>query len=355
MNPNHNQKSKIFHHDSKKLITFFLCIFSLICADAQNVTINGIRYYLFPETREAAINNGNTWVGELEIPSGIEHNGEKYSVVGMKSNAFDDCTELTKVKIPKTINSIIHRVLTDDPNVSGQTSPDAMNPFYRCTALKSIEVDEDNPIMSSEGGILYSKDKTQLYCYPAGMQQEEYAIPENVTWIGCGAIADNHYLSSLIMPNSVTYCGSICENCVNVKSIKLSENITYIPAYSFDKCESLKVLDIPESVQDFGESVFRWTHLEKLVIRGTFPNGLRQDTFYFMDDATILYVQQSEIEKFKKVFSGTVLPLEEYTNSIEQVKLHQPSTSAYDLQGHRLNNIPSKGVYIQNGKKVVVK
>ena len=182
---------------SKKLITFCLCILSLIYADAQNVTINGIRYYLYPETHETAINNRSTWVGELEIPSEIEHNGEKYFVVGMKSNAFDDCTELTKVKIPKTINSIIHRVLTDDPNVSGQTSPDAMNPFYRCTALESVEVDEDNPIMSSEGGILYSKDKTQLYCYPAGMQQEEYAIPENITWIGCGAIADNHYISSL--------------------------------------------------------------------------------------------------------------------------------------------------------------
>ena len=197
-------------------------------------------------------------------------------------------------------------------------------------ALESVEVDEDNPIMSSEGGILYSKDKTQLYCYPAGMQQEEYAIPENITWIGCGAIADNHYISSLIMPNSVTYCGSIC-----------------------DKCESLKVLDIPESVQDFGESVFRWTHLEKLVIRGTFPNGLRKDTFYFMDDATILYVQQSEIEKFKKVFSGTVLPLEEYVSNINHITSNQTTKTSYDLQGRRLSEKPDRGIYIQNGKKIV--
>ena len=142
-----------------------------------------------------------------------------------------------------------------------------------------------------------------------------------------------------------------------MKTVRLSENITYIEAYSFDKCESMKILDIPESVQGFGESVFRWTHFEKIVIRGTFPNGLRDDTFYFMDDATILYVQPSEIEKFKKVktFHGTVLPLEEYTD-VKQIELHQLSGSVYDLQGRRLDGLPTnKGIYIQNGKKVVVK
>ena len=209
--------------------------------------------------------------------------------------------------------------------------------------------------MCSVDGILFSKDKTELYCYPAGMQHEEFSIPENVTWIGCGAIADNNYLFSLIMPNSVTYCGGICDNCVNLKNIKLSENLTYLVDYAFDNCVNLKFLEIPESIQEFGAGVFRWTHFEKIVIRGTFPNGLRRDALDCMDDATILYVQQSEIEKFKRVFSGTVLPLEEYTDNIEQIVIHQSSVPLYDLQGRQLSDNPSKGIYIQNGKKFVVK
>jgi hypothetical protein len=314
---------------------------------------------LFPETHEAAINTGNTWIGELDIPSEIEYNGELYTVTGIAQVAFGDCEELTKVRIPKTINHIVHGILTDDPNISGGGRDDyneCMNPFWRCTALESIEVDADNPIMSSDDGILFSKDKTQLYSYPSGKQQETYIIPENITWIGNGVFSSNVYLSSLTMPNSVAFIGGdLCSNCVNLKSVRLSESITFIPAYAFDKCESLTLLDIPESVQEFGESVFRWTHLKKLVIRGTFPNGLRDDTFMFMDEATVLYVQQSEIEKFKKVFSGTVLPLEEYTSNIEQVKQHQQSAPLYDLQGRRLTSQPSKGVFIQSGKKVVVK
>jgi len=338
---------------------YYASIRSIALSSLNDVRIGGLRYYLFPETHEAAINTGNTWIGELDIPSEIEYNGELFTVTGIAQVAFGDCEELTKVRIPKTINHIVHGILTDDPNISGGGRDDyneCMNPFWRCTALESIEVDADNPIMSSDDGILFSKDKTQLYSYPSGKQQETYIIPENITWIGNGVFSSNVYLSSLTMPNSVAFIGGdLCSNCVNLKSVRLSESITFIPAYAFDKCESLTLLDIPESVQEFGESVFRWTHLKKLVIRGTFPNGLRDDTFMFMDEATVLYVQQSEIEKFKKVFSGTVLPLEEYTSNIEQVKQHQQSAPLYDLQGRRLTSQPSKGVYIQSGKKIVVK
>ena len=338
----------------KSVFVLLLVLFGLISVNAQDVNIDGLKYHLFPETHEAALIDGNKWSGELDIPPEVTYNGELFVVNGMIWFAFKDCTELTKVRIPKTIDHIIHHVLSDDDR-TGAVSPDYMNPFLRCSSLESIVVDEENPSMSSDDGILFSKDKTQLYCYPAGKQQEEYVIPENVTWVGPDAICYNNYLSSLTIPNSVTYCGGICNNCKNMKTVRLSENITYIPAYSFDKCESLRFLDIPESVQGFGESVFRWTHIEKMVIRGTFPNGLRNDTFAIMDNATILYVQQAEIENFKKVFHGTVLPLEEYTSGIDQIKIHQPSAIVYDLQGRRLTGKPSKGLYIQNGRKIIAK
>lgn len=337
----------------KRLTAFGVCLFTLYYIHAQNVTINGLKYYLFPDTHEAVINNRNTWSGELDIPSEIKYNGERFTVTGIASNAFLDCNELTKVKIPKTIEYIVHRVLTDDPDITGETHPNAMNPFIRCTALESIEVDKNNPIMSSEDGILYSKDKTRLYAYPAGRQHEAYSIPGSITWIGVGAICYNNYLSSLTIPNNVTYCGSVCDNCKNLKMVRLSECITNLPAYAFDRCESLRFLDIPESVQSFGESVFRWTHLEKIVIRGTFPYGLREDTFYFMDDTTIIYVQPSEMEKFKLLFSGTILPLEEYTNNIKLIELHQPSVTVFDLQGRQINGQPQHGIYIKSGKKYV--
>ena len=263
------------------------------------VTIDGLWYFIYKPSHLAMLANYNQWTGKLDIPEQVSYEGEKYTVDRIEWLAFNQCQTLTQVRIPKTVRNIEHYAGWQD----------CKNPFMQCTALESIEVDEDNPWMCSVDGVLFSKDKTLLYCYPAGAKRTSYIVPDGVTWIGSGA---------------------------------------------FDKCENLTLLDIPESVQEFGESVFRWTHLEELVIRGTFPNGLRDDTFMFMDEATVLYVQQSEIEKFKKIFSGTVLPLEEYTSNIEQVKQYQQSAPHYDLHG-RLSIQLSKGVFIQNGKKVVIK
>ena len=36
-----------------------------------------------------------------------------------------------------------------------------------CTALESIEVEEDNPILCAVAGVLFNKEKTRLYTYPA--------------------------------------------------------------------------------------------------------------------------------------------------------------------------------------------
>ena len=405
----------------KRLMAYLVFICSLVCANAQNVTIDGLKYYLYPDTHEAVLNNGNTWSGELDIPSEVKYNGETFTVTGMTNGAFNNCSELTKVRIPKTINHIVHGVLTDDPNITGQSNPEAMNPFYRSTALEVIEVDEDNPIMSSEGGILYSKDKTRLYAYPAGLRQETFIIPDRVTWIGMCAICHNRYLSSLTIPNSVTYCGSICDNCTNLKTVSLPENLTYISAYSFDNCKSLKSIEIPDGVTYMGESVFRYcsslesivlpdhvsfvgglaffecTSLETIKLSSSLsaidnsmfngcsnlktvaiPDGITVivafqrckfdhliirgrlryfDKYIFdgLDTSTTIYTQASQVQKIKNIYEGAVLPLEKYPSGILSTKSSPDNPSpVYNLQG-RLAPTPKKGVYIQNGKKVIVK
>ena len=88
----------------KRLMAYLVFICSLVCANAQNVTIDGLKYYLYPEIHEAVLNNGNTWSGELDIPSEVKYNGETFTVTGMTNGAFNNCSELTKVRIPKTIN-----------------------------------------------------------------------------------------------------------------------------------------------------------------------------------------------------------------------------------------------------------
>ncbi|MBR0526538.1 MAG: leucine-rich repeat protein [Prevotella sp.] len=267
------------------------------------VAIDGLTYKLNQGTHTAMVANANSWEGELDIPEQVAYNDETYIVDKLEWLAFDLCKTLTKVRIPKTVVKIQHYANYEE----------CKNPFRNCTSLESIEVDEANPSMCSVNGVLFSKDKTQLYCYPAGAKRETYSVPDGVKWLCAEAFAFNSYLTSINMPNSVTnMCfGTFC-CCKSLNSIRLSENIKRISAWTFEKCESLHFLDIPESVMSFEERVFSWSPIKTIVIRGTFPEGLRNDTFYFIDDEVIIYVQPSEIEKFKKVFKGTVLPLSDW-------------------------------------------
>ncbi|MBO7137245.1 MAG: leucine-rich repeat domain-containing protein [Bacteroidaceae bacterium] len=342
-----------------KILLLVLCIFSSNILYAQNdepdfpetVNIDGLLYNLSEYSHTAMVANANSWEGELVIPEQVTYEEQEYTVNKIEWLAFDFCKTLTKVRIPKTVTEIQHYAGYDD----------CKNPFCGCNSLEAIEVDEENPSMCSVDGVLFNKDKSRLYCYPAGARATTYNVPDNVKWIGGDAFAHNDYLCTVVIPNSVTHMGfGVFENCSNLKSVRLSESLEYIGAYTFDKCESLRVLDIPQSVRGFEESVFRWTHLDALVVRGTFSGNLRYDTFYSVSNSMIIYAQTSEIPKFKRVFSGTVLPLEEYDASIyTPVNNISPSLTKggfiYDLQGRKLSGKPARGIYIEDGKKKVMK
>ena len=314
---------------------------------APMVTIDGLVYKLNEAARTAMIANANRWIGELVIPEQVSYRGNTYIVDRIEWLAFDLCETLTKVKIPKTIVKIQH-CAEQDP---------FKNPVRGCTSLESIEVTEENPSMCSVDGVLFSKDKTRLFCYPAGARRETYAVPEGVTWIGDNALSFNPYLVNVTMPNSVTFLssGAFC-NSKSLQSVVLSENISYIDAFTFEECESLHSLEIPESVSGFAESVFRWSPIKTLIIKGTFPQGLRYDTFYFMDDDVVIYVRLSEIEKFWKAFHGRVLPLESYYTGITDLPAvnHNRTSQVYNLQG-RMAHHPAKGIYVKNGRVIMVK
>ena len=261
--------------------------------DGKKVACDGLRYYLFQDTDKATIDEGNTWSGELELPSEISYTSvfnfkgeEVYHVNSISHKAFQDCKELTKVRIPKEIENIITYVLSVDEMVG--SVPDDMNPFKGCTALESIEVDEDNPALKSVDGILFNKDGSKLYAYPAGKKAESYIVPEDVTWVGMNA---------------------------------------------FNGCT-----------------------LDALVIRGILDSScMSQSLFRGLNESAKLYVQSSEMDRYKDIFPGTILPLEDYQSGIQApTSLKDQSHPIYNLNGQRIDQ-PKMGIYIQNSKKVVVR
>jgi len=192
-------------------------------------TIDGLEYFLYLDRHEAEIVTGESCNGELVIPSEVYYEGDTLVVRNLFLHALAYSHHLSKVRIPKTLVNITH-VYPCDPDEdcpTGYGNPIIMNPFMECETLESIEVDAENPSLKSVDGVLFSQDGagdyyyklgnyrgTGLYCYPKGRQQEVYAIPESVEWIGGDAFSRNQYLTTLSIPSSMKH---ICYYCCPLK------------------------------------------------------------------------------------------------------------------------------------------
>jgi len=79
--------------------------------------------------------------------------------------------------------------------------------FNYCISLISIDVENGNANYSSVDGVLFDKEKTILFRYPAGKTNSIYVIPNGVTTIENGAFDYSGALASVTIPNSVTTIG----------------------------------------------------------------------------------------------------------------------------------------------------
>lgn len=77
--------------------------------------------------------------------------------------------------------------------------------------LKSITVDSNNANYSSEDGVLYNKDKTELLYYPIDKETAVFTIPNTVEKISSEALGFCYNLITVTIPENVI---SIRKECI---------------------------------------------------------------------------------------------------------------------------------------------
>ena len=156
--------------------------------------------------------------GDIVLPSKIE--GKPVTSIGWR--AFRDCSSLTSITIPNSVTSI------DDWAFNG------------CEKLTQINVDTANTVYSSENGVLFNKEKTELIRYPEGKADTSYSIPSSVTSIGYMAVSGCSGLTSITIPDSVTSIGDYAfSGCSSLTSITIPDSVTSIGDWAFNNCRSL--------------------------------------------------------------------------------------------------------------------
>ena len=185
------------------------------------------------------------------------------SVTSIGDEAFDGCTSLTNIVIPDSVTSVGSSAFSECTSLASVTIGNSVtsigsNAFYYCNSLTEIKVAEDNKNYSSEEGVLFNKDKTEIIKYPEGKTDNSYTIPTSVTSIGRDAFLACKSLASMTIGNNVTSIGSWAfYRCTLLASVTIGNSVTSIGDWAFYNCASLTSIEIPNSVTSIGWDAFK--------------------------------------------------------------------------------------------------
>ena len=129
--------------------------------DNNNGTTVSVSYYGYRYDSYS-----DRYSGDIVIPESVTYNGKTYSVTGIVSQAFQDCTGLTSITIPISVTSI------------------GLAAFSGCSGLTSIKVESGNLKYDSHdncNAIIETESNTLIAGCP------NTTIPNSVTSIGGSA------------------------------------------------------------------------------------------------------------------------------------------------------------------------
>ncbi len=161
-------------------------------------------------------------------------------VTSIGNRAFIECSELTSVTIPNSVNSIGNSVFSSCSKLTRITIPNSVNSigtsaFYGCASLTNITI--PNSVTSIANSLFW--ECTSL---------TNITIGNSVTSIGNAAFYNCRKLTSITIGNSVTSIGmSAFYNCSSLTSITLPNSITTIGDEPFSSCSKLTNIRVPNA------------------------------------------------------------------------------------------------------------
>ena len=252
-----------------------------------NEGITGIEQYAFYDCElleEISIPGTVTTVGNsafyrcknlknIEIPEGVTKiDGSAFifcssleqiklpqSLVSIGSGAFDNCTSLISVELP------------DNAIISSDT-------FKECKNLSDIVISDTNNNYIVKNGILYNKNMTRILCYPAGIKDTEFFVPDTVKTIGDFAFYGTKALESINIPDSVTNIGTDAfGECSGLKEVVIPDSVTSMGEAVFYKCTSLEKVKLSVNITSPNPAVFQYCSSLKEVV---LPESMKFISFF---------------------------------------------------------------------------
>lgn len=334
------------------------------------------------------------------------------SVKIIGSWAFSYCTSLTSVSIPNGVTNIGNAAFAGCTGLTSVMIPNSVTsignaPFYGCSGLTSVEL-HCSEIGSWFSGfsikqVLLGNEVTSIgdYAFAKCRALTSVTIPNNVTSIGIYAFSECSGLTSVELhcseigswfsscPLEQVFLGNEVKSIGNqafakyssLTSVTIGNGLTNIGDSAFYYCRKLTSMNIPNSVKKIGNEAFcdcsgltsvtigncvtnigfkafcRCIHLNTITSLPVTPPTCGHSCFYNVKKSTCqLVVPEGSVDAYKaadqwKDFSN----IADTASGIENIKCETKTINRYyTLDGCEVEH-PTKGIYIVNGKKVIIK
>jgi hypothetical protein len=203
-------------------------------------------------------------LASITFPDGV-------TVIG--GDAFAECAGLTNITIGTGVTNILYQA------------------FLGCPGVIAISVAAGNPAFSSVGGVLFNKNQSALFLYPAGSSGISYAIPDSVTNIVGDAFMDAYNLASILLGTNVQSIGdSAFQECYRLTSITIPNSVTSLGFSTFYYCFSLTNVVIGSGLTSLGFQDFSYCFSLTGVYFTSNAPAMNSDVFDADSAATAYYL-----------------------------------------------------------------
>lgn len=289
--------------------------------DSKNNSEPSLKFTIMSNGEYEVTGIGTIKDSDVIIPE--TYKGKKVSRIG--HNAFKNCTSITSISIPNSVNNLGWSVFEGSSIVKIEI-PSTINffpsySFNMCYNLNEVyyngTIEEWCNIEFEEGFSSPMIYATKFYLKNEANSWEEVkeiVVPSTISKIGYGQFRGFKNVTKVTLPDSVEIIGSgAFFECVNLQSIRLSSNlnkiedtafyscvklteitipntVTYIGSHAFYSCIGLKDVVVPLSVEEIGKGAFgSCTNLESIIIPFV-GNGSTMNHFGYIFGSDLLYM-----------------------------------------------------------------
>jgi hypothetical protein len=180
----------------------------------HGTVVDGIRYEITSYQDRTVSVIHNDYSGSVKIPTIVMIDGIQYTVTKIETEAFSDCTELVKIRIPQSVTSLVQRTFencTSLTDVFFEYSPNIeKNVFIDCPNIQSVTsaglipgyMQLSNPFIGGQFENISTTSGEKFTVYDSTLMRNVTMIVGNECKIQMNDIPAGRYRISVGMPPS---------------------------------------------------------------------------------------------------------------------------------------------------------